>query len=76
METDNSHYHKQQIVAFAESESFSFLVNDLDIKMFEKFKKTVDKEGLEEVQLQMQGINQLLEIIQRYKNDLVTPEDE
>lgn len=73
MDTD---FHKQQVVAFAESESFSFLVNDLDKKMFEKFKKSLDKEEREKVYLVMQGINELLEIIQKYKNDLVTAENE
>lgn len=69
-------FHKQQVVSFAESESFSFLVNDLDKKMFEKFKKSLDKEEREKVYLVMQGINELLEIIQKYKNDLVTAENE
>lgn len=73
---DNADFHKRQIVAFAESESFSFLVNDLDKKMYEKFKKSLDKEQREDVYLVMQGISELLEIIQRYKNDLVTPEYE
>lgn len=73
MDTD---FYKQQVVSFAESESFSFLVNDLDKKMYEKFKKSVDKEERERVYLVMQGINELLEIIQKYKNDLVTTENE
>lgn len=69
-------FHKEQIASFAESDSFSFLINDLDKKMYEKFKISVDKEERERIYLTVQGIKELLEIIQKYKNDLVTAENE
>lgn len=72
----NDRFHKEQIASFAESDSFSFLINELDKKMFEKFKLSVDKEERERVYLTMQGIKEILEIIQKYKNDLVTTENE
>lgn len=69
-------YLKQQLVDFSKTPAFSFLVEDFNKNNFEKFKITLDKQEREEVYSVMQGMKELLRLIQSYENQLIAPEFE
>ncbi len=69
---DNRDQLVRDVVAFADTPAYDFLIEDLNEKVVNKLKIKLDKTQLEEVYYVLQGILQMANMIQGYKNELVT----